>query len=141
VDAEHKSSRWRRVHALLDEVTPIFTAVMVLTVLFAAVYVIQGQSRVNRAMDCFASYTGAYDKAQIKRIAAAETLDAKELVSDKRKVEFAQSIVDVFDGASSQRIRRASVNLREAVAAVRDARQDLLDVRAANPLPDPCTGD
>lgn len=152
VQGSHRSpdeTRWdrfltatRRGGEWLDTVTPYLVPIALLAVLVSSVYVFQGQNRVNSTMDCFAAYTDDRDRAEGHRRVANDRLDDAATVATRTSVRFAKAIADAFANPTDphNRARIARTNNRNLVALVevKEARRNLIRVRAANPLPEPC---
>lgn len=150
MNAEHKSepsspttrlrAGWSRLRRGVEEVTPVMSMIMVLTVMFAAVFVIQGQSKLNATVDCFSDYTRSYDEAQGPRVKATGRLDADLIINDEDWVKWVKQVLALFNPRTSDpdTFRALTQTLLDSTQGVRDSRINLQDVRRANPYPDPC---
>lgn len=139
------SADWiRLIGDWLDSFTPFLAPIALMAVLISAVYVFQGQHKVNSTVDCFTVYTAINQDVTTARSDASAVLDQAELGSDRAKVRFSDAVASLFHTTpdtqkkASKRLLSATLNLRVKVAAVRDARKNLLQVRRDNPLPEPC---
>ena len=132
---------YRQVMDAIDTAVPLLTAVALLMVCAAAVITLQGQSRINRIVNCFGSYTQAYNTASAERVEATEHLEDAASENDAASVAWVQSVIDLLNrqDPEGKNLRETTTGLLATLLNVQDARGNLQDTRDDNPFPEPCS--